>query len=85
MWTIPQESSESLSTNGACPDFERLFRWQLARFVIERLAREIQASTGSVLVDTSTGVQHLQLSAQDHEACRLLLTSGWQQAIVSDD
>ncbi len=85
MWTIPQDGSESLSKNGACPDFGRLFHWQMARLVTERLAGEIQATTGSVLVDTSTGVQHLQLRAQDHEACQLLLASGWQKAIVSGE
>ena len=82
VWTTQEEGTESLSKNGACPDFARVFRWLLNRFVIEQLAEEIQETTGSVLIDTSTDVQHLQLSAQDYQEFRLVLTSAWQQPIV---
>ncbi len=85
IWTTQEEGTESLSKNGACPDFARVFRWLLDRFVIERLAEEMQETTGSVLIDTSTDVQHLQLSAQDYQEFRLVLTSDWQQPIVGSE
>lgn len=82
LWTTQEGGTESLSKNGACPDFARVFRWLLNRFVIEQLAEEMQETTGSVLIDTSTVVQHLQLSAEDYQEFRLVLKTAWQQPIV---
>ncbi len=85
VWTTQEEGTESLSKNGACPDFERVFRWLLDRFVIERLAEEVQEDTHLVLIDSTKGVQHLQLSAQNYEVFRLELASVWQTSIIKDE
>jgi hypothetical protein len=85
VWTSQEEGTSSLSKNGACPDFERVFRWLLDRFVIEPLADEMHETTGSVLIDTTTGIQHLQLVAESGEEFRLMLKRSWQKDPAADD
>jgi hypothetical protein len=85
VWISQEGRTSGLSKNGACPDFERVFRWLLDRFVIEQLADEMHETTGSVLIDTSTGIQHLQLVAENGEEFRLTLSRTWQNDIVGDD
>lgn len=85
VWTSQEGGTESLSNNGACPDFDRVFRWLLDRFVIEPLANELQENTNSVLIDTSSSIQHLQLSGETYETFRVTLRRSWDAPIMKGE
>lgn len=85
VWTSQESGSWSLSKNGACPNFERVFRWLLDQFVIGDLAEEVEETTGAVVIDTSTGTQHLQLRTENHEEFQLSLKRNWSKSSVGDE
>ncbi|MEO7326719.1 MAG: SMI1/KNR4 family protein [Dokdonella sp.] len=84
IWTTQEEGTRNLSMDGACPNFERVFRWLVDRFVIERLADEMQEKAGAVLIDSSSGVQHLALTIEDGEAFRVALNRTWGESPLED-
>lgn len=84
IWTTQEEGTTNLSMDGACPNFERVFRWLVDRFVIERLADEMQEKSGAVLIDSSSGIQHLALTTEDGEAFRVTLNRTWGESTLED-
>jgi len=77
-WTSQEGGDENLSANGACPDFAAAFRWLVEAFVIDDLARSLADEHASVLVDTSTGAQALELDLADGDAFGVGLARHWQ-------
>ncbi|HEY6940176.1 hypothetical protein [Dokdonella sp.] len=77
-WTSQEGGDENLSANGACPDFAAAFRWLVEAFVIDELADALADEHGSVLVDTSTGAQALELELVEGDAFGIGLARRWQ-------
>ena len=85
VWTSQENGSWSLSKNGACPNFERVFRWLLDQFVIGDLADEIEARDGAVVIDTSTGTQYLELGTENDETFQLSLKRDWRKSNIENE
>ena len=49
IWTTQESGTWSLSKDAACPDFAAVFRWLIDRFVIYKLADELDENTGAVV------------------------------------
>jgi hypothetical protein len=60
-WTSQEGGSVDLSKDGACADFAEAFRWVLEGFLISDLADKLQDEEGALLIDSSTGLQHVRL------------------------
>ncbi|MEO8672101.1 MAG: SMI1/KNR4 family protein [Tahibacter sp.] len=81
-WTSQEGGTTLLKqADGHCVDFSGAFRWVLNRFVVDSLANEINESSEQpvILIDSSTGVQTLQLTVDTGDTFHVALNLPWSE------